>query len=69
MSTLEAFTFSDNPTLREKAIANITLMKEFQQTMEADIAATEAELTEDKVEQREDRRERREDRRERRENR
>jgi hypothetical protein len=69
LSTLEAFTFSDEPTVREKAIANIKLMREFLQTIEADVAATKAELAEDRGELTEDRRERREDRRERRERR
>jgi hypothetical protein len=69
LSTLEAFTFSDEPTVRETAIANIKLMREFLQTMEADVAATRAELAEDRGELTEDRRERREDRRERRERR
>lgn len=67
LNTLKAYTFSFEPTAKEKAIANMKLMNEFIQTMEADIAATKAELAEDKAEKREDSRERREDRRERRE--
>ena len=64
-STLEAFTFSFEPTLQEKAIANKALLQEFAVTMERDIAATKVEIAEDKREAAEDRRERREDRRER----
>ncbi len=67
LNTLKVFTFSFEPSAKEKALANIKLMNEFIQTMEADIAATKAELAEDKVEQKEDRSERREDKRERRE--
>ena len=69
LNTLEVFTFSFEPTVMEKAVANKKLMGEFIQTMEADIAATKAELIEDKGEVIEDRRERREDKRERRERR
>ena len=46
LNTLEAFTFSFEPSASEKAIANIKLMDEFLQTMEADIAATKVELAE-----------------------
>ncbi|MEM9681226.1 MAG: hypothetical protein AAF901_12960 [Bacteroidota bacterium] len=67
LNTLEAFTFSIEPTAKEKCIANIKLMNEFIETMEKDIAFTKAELAEDQIEKREDRRERSEDRRERRE--
>lgn len=66
LSTLKSFTFSFEASEKEKAVANIKLMNEFIQTMEADIIATKAELAEDKQEQREDRRERREDKRTRR---
>lgn len=67
LNTLEVFTFSFEPNVMEKAVANKRLMIEFIQTMEADIAATKAELIEDKGEAKEDRKEGREDRRERRE--
>lgn len=63
-ATLKAFTFSTNPSMREKAAANIALLWEFESTLERDIAATQAEIEEDKREAREDSRERREDRRE-----
>lgn len=66
---LQAFTFSAEPSLLEKAKANIALFHEFANTMERDIAATQAEIKEDKAEAREDSRERREDRREGRERR
>ncbi len=68
LATLEAYTFSFTPTVREKALANKKLMHEFIQTMEADITETKVELGEDRIEKVEDGRERREDRRERREN-
>ncbi|MEM7373796.1 MAG: hypothetical protein AAF587_34555 [Bacteroidota bacterium] len=64
-ATLQAFTFSFAPSLREKAVANKALFQEFAATMEQDIAATKAEIAEDKREAAEDSRERREDRRER----
>ncbi|MEL7122319.1 MAG: hypothetical protein AAFO07_22935 [Bacteroidota bacterium] len=67
LNTLQAFTYSLAPTAKEKAIANMKLMNEFINTLEADIATTKAELAEDKREMSEDRRERREDKRERRE--
>ena len=65
--TLLAFTFSFEPTVQEKALANKALLGEFVSTMQMDIDATKAEIAEDKREAREDSRERREDRRERRE--
>ncbi|MEM6800250.1 MAG: hypothetical protein AAF696_02540 [Bacteroidota bacterium] len=68
LNALEAFSFSVEPSAREKAIANIRLMNEFVELMERDIAATRMELTEDQAEKREDRRERLEDRRGRRRN-
>lgn len=64
-STLQAFTFSFDASLREKVVANKALFQEFADTMARDIAATQAEIAEDKREAAEDRRERREDRRER----
>ncbi len=64
-TTLQAFTFSFDASLQEKAVANKALLREFAGTMEKDIAATKAEIAEDKREAAEDRRERREDRRER----
>ena len=64
-ATLQAFTFSFEPTLQEKAMANKALLQEFVVTMESDIAATKVEIAEDKREAAEDLRERREDRRER----
>jgi len=62
---LQAFTFSFEPSLREKAMATKALFQEFAMTMEADLAATQAEIAEDKREAVEDLRERREDQRER----
>lgn len=64
---LKAFTFSPEPSAREKVMAHIALLREFSATMEKDIAATQAEIKEDKRESVEDSRERREDRRERKE--
>ncbi|MEO0898089.1 MAG: hypothetical protein AAFY71_16890 [Bacteroidota bacterium] len=64
-NSLQAFTFSFDPSLREKALASKALFQEFADTMEKDIAATKVEIAEDKREAAEDRRERREDRRER----
>jgi hypothetical protein len=61
---LQAYTFSFEPTLQEKAVASKALIHEFAEIMERDIAATEAEIVEDKREAAEDSRERREDRRE-----
>lgn len=66
-NTMLDFTFSFEPSLREKAMANKALLSEFVSTMESDIAAIKAEILEDKREAREDSRERREDRREKRE--
>ena len=63
-AVLRAFTFSAEPSMREKAMANIALLHEFASTMEMDIAATTAEIQEDKRESKEDAKERREDRRE-----
>jgi len=65
--TLMAFTFSFEPSLQEKVVANKALFGEFVSTMKMDIEATKAEIAEDKREAREDGRERREDGRERRE--
>lgn len=65
--TLMAYTFSFDPNLQEKAVANKALFGTFVSTMESDIQATKAEIAEDKQEAREDSRERREDGRERRE--
>ena len=65
--TLMAFTFSFEPSIQEKAVANKALIGEFVSTMQMDINATKAEIAEDKREAREDSRERKEDRRERRE--
>ncbi|MEM9986445.1 MAG: hypothetical protein AAF804_15230, partial [Bacteroidota bacterium] len=64
LTTLQAFTFSFEPSTREKALATMGLVREFTSTMEQDIAATQAEIQEDKREALEDNRERREDRRE-----
>ncbi|MEL7339247.1 MAG: hypothetical protein AAGM67_02085 [Bacteroidota bacterium] len=61
---IQAFNFSFEPTLAQKAKTNIALLQEFSATMETDIAATKAEINEDKREAAEDGRERREDRRE-----
>ncbi|MEL6133883.1 MAG: hypothetical protein AAFR59_11020 [Bacteroidota bacterium] len=61
---LQAFTFSFEPSVQEKAIAYKALLQEFSATMEKDIVATKAEIQEDKVEALEDSRERREDKRE-----
>ncbi len=63
-AALQAFTFSFDPSLQEKVVANKALLQEFASTMEADIAATKAEVAEDKREAAEDSKERREDRRE-----
>jgi len=63
-AALQAFTFSLEPSMREKAMATIALLREFETTMEQDIAATKAEIQEDKRESMEDSRERKEDRRE-----
>ena len=65
LAVLKAYTFSFDPSLAEKAVANKALFQEFTATMERDIAATTAEMEEDKREAAEDSRERREDRRER----
>ncbi|MEM8892214.1 MAG: hypothetical protein AAGD28_29815 [Bacteroidota bacterium] len=62
---LQAFNFSFEASLREKAMANKALFQEFAETMERDIAATQVEIAEDRREAAEDRRERIEDRRER----
>ncbi|MEM6724757.1 MAG: hypothetical protein AAF598_12005, partial [Bacteroidota bacterium] len=64
-TTLQSYTFSFDTSLREKAMDNKTLFREFVETMEMDIAATKAEIAEDKREAVEDSRERNEDRRER----
>ena len=64
-ATIRVFTFSFEPSLQEKVVANKALLQEFISTMEADIAATKVEIAEDKREAAEDKRERREDRRER----
>jgi outer membrane murein-binding lipoprotein Lpp len=61
---LQAFTFSFEPSLEEKAVASKALIHEFPETMERDIAATKSEIAEDEREAAEDGRERREDRRE-----
>lgn len=66
---LKAFTFSFEPSLQQKSLANLKLLQEFATTMEKDIAATQTEIAEDKIESREDARERREDVRELRERR
>lgn len=68
-ATLKAFTFSFEPSLQGKVVANKALLQDFVATMETDIAATKAEIAEDKRESREDGKERREDRRERKERR
>lgn len=69
MNTLEAFSFSVEPSAKKKAVVNVRMMNEFIELMEKDIAATKIELAEDQAEKREDRRERFEDRREKRERR
>jgi hypothetical protein len=66
---LRTFNFVADEPSREKATTNKALIKEFIDTMEADIWFTKIELGEDKSELREDRRETRDDRRERRERR
>ncbi|MEM7104454.1 MAG: hypothetical protein AAF502_15060 [Bacteroidota bacterium] len=63
-TTLQAFTFSFEGSIHEKAMMNKALLIEFADTMEQDIATTKAEIAEDKREAIEDRRERKEDRRE-----
>lgn len=65
--TLLAYTFSFEPSMQEKAIANKASFQEFATTLKSDIAATKAEMKEDKIEAVEDGRERREDKREKRE--
>ncbi len=61
--SLKKVRFSFRESVSEQITANVKLIHEFVQTMEADIAATRLELAEDHREVREDRRERREDRR------